>query len=275
MRTAMMHRAFMTLGVAGLAACGDSTGSGTTGTVSVRITDAPIDKVQSATVWISRVYLVGSADNEASRVTISDQKVEYNLLALQNGVTASLGSSEIPVGFYAHLRLVVDSAKIVLKAPLTFADGTSQRTLFVPSGEQSGLKVNFSSPVQVTAGETVLVADFDVSRSFVFTGPAGAPTGAKFKPVIHAVVQNVAASIGGTVTPASERAGLAAVNATSGDTVATTLADPVTGAYRLHFLPPGTYNVLAKGTVDGSTFSATKARVVVGASQDVTGVNLP
>ena len=275
MRTAMMHRTLVTLGVAGLAACGDSTGGGNTGTVTVRLTDAPIDKVQSATVWISRVYLVGSANDDASRLTISDQKFEYNLLSLQNGVTAALGSADIPIGTYTQLRLVVDSAKIVLKAPLTFADGTSQRTLFVPSGEQSGLKVNFASPVQVTVGETVLVADFDVSRSFLFTGQAAAPNGATFKPVIHATVQNVAASIAGTVTPASVKAGLAAVNAATGDTVATTLADAVTGAYKLRFLPPGTYNVLAKGTADGSMFSATKSNVVVGASQDLTGVNLP
>ena len=275
MRTAMMHRTLVTLGVAGLAACGDSTGGGNTGTVTVRLTDAPIDKVQSATVWISKVYLVGSANDDASRLTISDQKFEYNLLSLQNGVTAALGSAVIPIGTYTQLRLVVDSAKIVLKAPLTFADGSSQRTLFVPSGEQSGLKVNFASPVQVTAGETVLVADFDVSRSFLLTGQAAAPNGATFKPVIHATVQNVAASIAGTVTPASEKAGLAAVNAATGDTVATTLADAVTGAYKLRFLPPGTYNVRAKGTADGSTFSATKSNVVVGASQDLTGVNLP
>ncbi len=275
MRTAMMHRALMLLGVAGLAACSDSTGGSATGTVSVRLTDAPIDNVQSATVWISKVYLLGSADDENSRVTISEDKVEYNLLSLQNGVTASLGSAEIPVGSYAQLRLVVDSAKIVLKAPLTFADGSSSRTLFVPSGSQSGLKVNFAVPVQVTPGQTVLVADFDVLRSFVFTGPSGAPTGAQFKPVIHATVQNVAASIAGTVTPASEKAGLAAVSVVSGDTVATALADPATGAYKLWYLPPGTYNVLAKGTVEGSVFTATKANVVVGPSQDLTGVNLP
>ena len=275
MRTATMHRTLITLGLAAMIGCSDSTGNAATGTVTIRLTDAPIDNVQSATIWVSKVYLVGSATDETSRVTISEAKAEYNLLALQNGVTASLGSAEIPVGTYGQLRLVVDSAKIVLKAPLTFADGTSQRTLVVPSGEQSGLKVNFALPVQVTAGQTVLVADFDVSRSFVLMGPRSAPTGAHFKPVIHSTVQNVAASIAGTVTPASSNAGLAAVSVATGDTVATALADVTTGAYKIWYLPPGTYTVLAKGTAVASTFEALKANVVVGASQNLTGVNLP
>ena len=45
-------------------------------------------------------------------------------LALQGGVTAALGSAEIPVGTYTQLRLIVDSAQVTLKAPITFTSGS-------------------------------------------------------------------------------------------------------------------------------------------------------
>lgn len=269
-------RLLIALGLSGLAGCGDSNAATTasgTGMLSVRLTDAPIDNVQSAQVWISKVYLIGGADTVSSRIAISSTPQQFELLSLQNGVTAALGSAVIPVGTYSQMRLIVDSAKVTLKAPLTFADGSASKTLVVPSGMQTGVKVNFQSAVQVTPGETILVADFDVSRSFVLTGVRTAPNGALFKPVLHATVQNVAASIGGVVTPAASKASLAAV-ATSGDTVATALADTLTGAYKLRFLAPGTYTVSVLGTATGSTLVGSKS-VAVRAAQDTTGVNFP
>ncbi len=262
------------IGLSSLAACGDSnSNASTTGTLSVRLTDAPIDNVQSAQVWISKVYLIGGADTVSSRITITSTPQQFELLSLQNGVTAALGSAVIPVGSYTQMRFVVDSAKVTLKAPLTFADGSFSKMLVVPSGMQTGVKINFQSAVQVTPGETILVADFDVSRSFVFTGVKTAPTGAIFKPVLNATVQNVAASIAGIVTPASSKASLAAV-ASSGDTVATTMADTLTGVYKLRFLAPGAYTVSVLGTASGSTLVGSKS-VTVRAAQDTTGVNFP
>ncbi|HYW50281.1 MAG TPA: DUF4382 domain-containing protein [Gemmatimonadaceae bacterium] len=267
------RRALVALGLTTLAACNDSTGNAGNGTLTLRITDAPIGNVESAKIWVSRSYLIGGSDENGGQITISNEKAEYELLSLQNGVTAALGSASIPVGTYSQLRLVVDSAKVTLVDGITFSDGSSTRVLKVPSGSQSGLKVNFA-PVQITAGETVLVADFDVSRSFVFQGPRNAPNSVSFKPVIHATVQNVAASIAGTVTPAASESNVYAVSKVDGDTVATAIADKVTGAYKLWFLPPGAYEVSAKATAVGSTFTASKD-VTVAASENATGVNLP
>lgn len=256
-----------------VSACSDSTGV-RNGTLTVRLTDAPVDHVQSAVVWISSVYVIGGGDTTGARFTITSTPAQYDLLSLQGGVTSALGSAAIPVGSYTQMRLVVDSARITLKAPLTFPGGLASKTLTVPSGQQTGVKVNFAGPVSIVPGETILVADFDVSRSFVFTGPAGSPTGALFKPVLHATVQNVAASIAGTVTPADSRAQLLAISTTSADTVSTTLADSVTGVYKLRFIPPGSYTVTAKGTAVGSTLDASKS-ITLRAAQDTTGVNFP
>jgi hypothetical protein len=233
------------------------------GILTVRLADAPGEEVESAVIWISGVSVVG--DN--GHFVISGEAASFDLLALQHGVTAYLGSAEIPVGTYDQLRLLVDSARVTLKAPVTFTSGSSSASLKVPSGSTSGLKVNLGN-VAVTPGETVLLVDFDVSRSFVFQGPPGGPKSASFKPVIHATVMDVAGSISGTVTPVSSMAGLFAIQGL--DTIATASADLLTGAYSILFLPPGTYSVRASavGFQDGVVNG-----VLVENSQDVTGVD--
>jgi len=243
-----------------------------TGTLTVRLTDAPSPELQSAVVWVSSVYLIGGTDEAGPRITITDTPAEYDLMELTNGVTAHLGSADLPVGSYTQMRLVVDSAKVTLKAGTTFSDGSNTRSLTVPSGQQTGIKVNFSGPVEVRVGETILVVDFDVLRSFHSTGPPSNPNGMMFKPVLHATAQDVAASISGTVTPASSNATLYAVNSggSTPDTVATALADPLSGEYALRFLPPGTYDV----SVLGTGLTGTK-NVTVGPGENKTGVNFP
>lgn len=254
------------------AACSDSTTAAGTGQLTVQLTDAPVGSIQSAVVFISRIYLIGGSDSTGSQITISSTPAQYDVLNFQGAVTAALGSATVPVGTYTQMRLKVDSARITLVSPLTFSTGGSTKTLVIPSGQQTGVKVVFGGPVTVVPGETILVVDFDVSRNFVLTGPASAPTGAIFKPVLHATVRNVAASVAGTVTPASAKATLAAVTAAN-DTVATAIADTLTGTYKLWFLPPGTYTVTATGTAP-STLALSKV-ITVRAAQDTTGVNFP
>jgi hypothetical protein len=270
MFTRHMSKLLATLILGTLAAGCSSSESPGTGQLSVVMTDSPIANVQSATVWVSRVYLIGGADSTGSQYTITSTPAQYDLLSLQGGVTAALGTTTIPVGDYTQMRLVVDSARITLAGGLLFSGGSASATVKVPSGMQTGIKVNFQGSVHVAPGQTILVVDFDASENFVFTGPAGAPTGVLFKPVLHATVENVAASIAGTVTPASAKAKLYAIFSANGDTVATALADTTTGAYKLWFLPPGAYTVTAVGT----SLNVSKS-LTLRAAQDTTGVNFP
>jgi len=249
------------------AAC-SATDTGTTGQLTVQLTDAACSDIASADVWISEVYVIGGADSNGARFTISDQDQQYDLLDLRGGVTASLGTATIPTGSYTQLRLVVDSARVTLGNGLLFAGGGASVLVHVPSGSQTGIKVNFSGPVQVTPGETILVVDFDVCRSFVFTGPAGLPTGIIFTPLLHATVLDVAGSIAGVAGPAEAK--VTVVGILDGDTVATAAADTVSGAYALRFLHPGTYTVSASAT---GYQTATVNSVVVAEAQNVTGVD--
>jgi hypothetical protein len=253
-----------------LVACSDDNGpsnGGDTGTLTLRLTDAPGEEIESAVVYVSQVYLVPGSDENGEHVVISDTPASYDLLSLQGGVTALLGSQEIPVGSYEQLRMVVDSARVTLAPPVLFDDGTNTALLTVPSGSQTGIKVNLSGPIEIVPGETIWVVDFDVGQSFVFQGPPGGPKSVSFKPVIHATAVDVAGSISGTVTPAEANATVYAIVGT--DTIASTTADPTTGAYLIPFIAPGNYTVLARATgYDDAT-----QPVTVGDGEDVTGVD--
>jgi hypothetical protein len=248
-----------------LAGCGGE--SGGTGQVAVQLTDAPIENVQSATVWVSSVYLIGGSDSTGARFTVLSTPQQYDLLTLTNGATAALGVATIPIGNYTQLRFVVDSARITLKAGKTFSDGSSSKTLQTPSAQRTGIKVDFSGPVNIVPGQTILVVDFDMARNFVFTGPSASPTGVLFTPVLHATVRDIAGSIAGTVTPANAKARLYAI--LNGDTITSALADSLTGVYKLWFLPPGSYSVAAVAT----GFQTQTASAAVADAQNVTGLN--
>jgi len=59
------------------------------------------------------------------------------------------------------------------------------KALKVPSGMQSGIKVLLGEPVTADAGElTIVTVDFDVDDNFVLQGPADAPHGVIFTPVL-------------------------------------------------------------------------------------------
>ena len=78
------------------------------------------------------------------------------VLDLQNGVTAALGTLEIEPGFYRQLRLHVLDAEVTLHDTLYFRDGEQTKKLKIPSGAQSGIKINlgYGSGDGVRAGFT-------------------------------------------------------------------------------------------------------------------------
>jgi hypothetical protein len=84
--------------------------------------------------------------------------------------------------------LVVSEATVTLIDGLEFRDGGVARTLHVPSGMQSGIKVHLNSPLEVAEGTlTTLTVDFDVNSNFVIQGNPETPAGIQgvlFTPVL-------------------------------------------------------------------------------------------
>lgn len=179
----------------GLSACDSSTTAPLAtqpSQVRVLLTDAPSDMLDSANVWISHVYLQGgggsepdtaSADSTAADSTATDtttagrvdlyndpgHPLEYDLLTLQDSVTADVtGLVPVDAGAYQGLRFVVDSARVTLKAPYTFEDGSTSAALKVPSGSTSGIKVKLKDILMANSGDTTTVTvDFNVENNFV------------------------------------------------------------------------------------------------------------
>lgn len=264
-----------------------STGTGTA-TLRIQLTDGPGIEYDSAIVYIGAVTIrpVGG-----DAILITDEGGRFDLLDLQNGVTAELGELEVDPGEYHELRMIVDSAYVGLADPYEFDDGTTERDLKVPSGSSSGIKVKLRAAdgdgdvdgVTIVPGETILVVDFDVYQNFKTQGNPNTPAGLKgvlFTPTLRATVRNVAGSIAGTVTAAADDSPLPGltVRATlqgtpaGEDPVEATAITQDDGTYVIRFLAPGTYDV----TVDAFTADPPESMpqaVPVGAGEAVTGVD--
>lgn len=182
----------------GALACGEDVSGPSDGTARVKIllTDAPADYIESAEIWVSHVYLQARDDDDPEtdpRVDLFNDPENprtYDLMLLRDGVTADLTADvEVDPANYGQLRIIVDSAFVTLIEGYEFNDGTTTRSLKVPSGAQTGIKVQLTEPIEAEEGEvTVLTVDFDVNENFVLQGNPETPAGINgilFTPVLR------------------------------------------------------------------------------------------
>ena len=174
------------LAVATLVACSDSGSSvgsdsngegnasaASTGTLSVNITDAPIDNVTSVIIAFSGVH-VRQAGEQGSWLRYELETIrQIDLLTLTGPVSEPLLSGvDIPAGTYDEIRLIIEDGSApggdFYNTYLETSDGATE-ALFVPSGTSSGLKLK--NPFVVTAGGNIsLTIDMDLSKSVLKTG---------------------------------------------------------------------------------------------------------
>jgi hypothetical protein len=257
--------------------------------IQILLTDAPVDYIGEALVDIGRVTLVGG---DGGPIVLSEDGTDgfVNLLDFQNAATMPLAEADIEPGTYSQLRLVVEAARVTMAEGYTFRDGSTEMELKVPSGAQTGIKLNLQDaedggPVEIVPGETVLVLDFDVNRSFVLRGnpetPAGV-NGVNFKPTIRVAAMDVAASISGTVTPTEEGGSVEGLTmvATPTDegsvegyqTMEGTALTDADGTYTIYFLVPGSYDVMVEVS-EGFEATPDMVSVTLGNSENATGVD--
>lgn len=165
------------------------TGGAAQGDVTLRLTDAPAD-LDSAVVTVDRVDLLtedgvsddddSGEDDDESRLTLTEETRQLDLLQLQNGNEALLAEEvTVPEGEYTQLRFVLGSENYVV------VNG-EQQMLEVPSGQQSGIKIVLPEVEIENDGDQIdLTLDFDVEDSFIDQGNGTY----RFKPTIK--VKNV------------------------------------------------------------------------------------
>jgi len=235
-----------------LSGCEKSVDNPSTGILSVKLTDTPfpIDMVSEANVTINKIEVrkAQAGSDESPFLVLSEDEFSYNLLDLQNGLTADLVKIEVPAGDYDLVRLYVASADIKLKDETVY-------NLKVPSGDATGIKIFIDPTIRVVGGLTTdLVLDFDVSQSFVVQGDPYTTAGINgfiFKPVIRAADMSITGSLKGRVID-SEGSVLenAEVWIEDDGMMYTTFSD-VEGLYMLGNLPAGSYTVNATKVAAG------------------------
>lgn len=298
MRTAVVRTMRSIVGLGALAVLGCEPLTEANGADKARLlvllTDAPHELLESAVVTIGAITLVpADGDDGEEHVLLTDEGGEFDLLTLRDGVTAELVDVEIEAGRYVQLRMVVTSAEVTLLEGYAFPDGSRTQALKVPSGAESGIKINLRAAeppedengeeqggIEITGDET-LVVDFDVAQNFKVLGNPNTPAGIKgflFTPLLRAVVLTDAGSISGTVTDENgDPVAGASVSATplemgeiaEGETAVAMALTGDDGTYRIGFLRPGDYRV----AVESDAGEADPQDVTVGANEDVTGVD--
>jgi hypothetical protein len=79
------------------------TGTSDTGTLEVRVTDAPDPSITAVYVTTDNIEVSIAGEGW---VSVIDEEITFELLALE-GVEAILGSAELPAGSYTQIRLSV------------------------------------------------------------------------------------------------------------------------------------------------------------------------
>ncbi len=206
------------------------------------------------------------ADDEdgGSWVTVATPMQTFNLMDIQNCLLEKLGSAKLPAGeFVTQIRLVLGTTAIDGHpfANYVVINGSPEE-IKVPSGSESGLKINLEKPVEIQEdGEVHVTLVIDPSKSLVFTGSGMI----LFKPVVKATVGGEAADafVSGKVTSAADSSAIAGATVTATTTPNAAVENSATtgtdGSYRF-CVAPGTYTVTATQT--GFTPASTEITVI-------------
>lgn len=182
-----------------VAACGgnadSSNAANETGSFSLSLTDAPVDTAYQVVVRFDSVS-IKPVDGEAIEFAFETPK-DIDLLQLTGNVSEKLlDEVSLPVGDYEWIRLgVLAEHDGELDSFIELSDG-SQKELRVPSGSETGLKLNHGFTVSANSN-TNFTIDFDLRKSI--TNPPGLD-GALLKPTLRLVDNLEVGSIMGTVS---------------------------------------------------------------------------
>jgi hypothetical protein len=279
----------------GVAACNKNESNGSSGTLKMSLTDAPVDDSNIKAVWITVREINMKSNGGWETMENFTLPKKFNLMDLRDSNAVFLGEESLPAGSYNEIRFVLDapedngSTQSNPGSYIEYKDGTTQ-PLFVPSGAQSGFKAKGSFDVPVN-GTVDITSDFDAHKSIVMAGSSG-----KFllKPVIRIVVNNQAGTISGNVSNAPSSGNLviytyedgvytnseddepAAGDARFPNAVSSALVNTSDNSYILPYLAAGTYDLVVVSNNPDGSFGSVLGFVpnVIVQSEATTSVNI-
>ncbi|MFP4250638.1 MAG: DUF4382 domain-containing protein [Armatimonadota bacterium] len=213
----------------------------TTADVRVLLTDAPVADLSEVWVNILRIELVPADEGPIVVLDSGELPAMFELLSLAAD-PVELGIIEAPVGVYEQVRLVLAEDGHFL----VDSDGV-EHGLRVPSGAQTGVKVNFpDSGFEVSEGQTTLLLDFLAGPSVHQAGQSGQWI---MRPVIHGSsfgadlpefggIEGTVAYEDGSIPQALD-GNPPAVFLDGNDAESMAEIDPETGAFAIPSLPAG------------------------------------
>lgn len=242
--------------LAAASGCGSS--STGTGAINLHLTDAPGDYAE-VNIDVREVQIASSAGWQ----TIASPNRVIDLMTLTNGVSETLASNfPIEAGHYTQMRLLLGPNNTVLPA-----GATEPVPLTVPSGLQSGIKLNVNFDVEPGTTKDVFI-DFDAHRS-IFVHEAGASGKYILRPVVTCFAQVVTGSISGVVTdtatgqPVAGALVMAETVDASGAAIVRSTTSDATGKYALPLLPVGASYYLVTQPMVGATVYAAYASAAI------------
>jgi len=255
-----------------LAGCGGSSGGASTGTMSLKITDAAVDNADNVFIQFHGIELQAADGTRTtlyycedpmdstktivseSACTTPPKPMQIDLLAFNGGLADSLlDGFTLPSGHYSWARLMVDASGTLNPPDSYIVVGGNNFPLTIPSGAETGLKVNRGFDVPA-GGHADFTIDFDLRKSVHL-----ANNQYMLRPTLRMVDNTMVGAIAGTVDMSLRPGGCTpAVYVFSGagatpddmdtdntnpDPVTTASVNTTDGTYKAAFLEAGDYTV--------------------------------
>ncbi len=241
--------------VAGVFTACTKDGNGSTNTYKIRMTDAP-GPYTAVNIDVQSVEVIRA---DGSTVTLATHAGIYNLLDFNNGIDTLVATGQLSGS--------VEQVRFILGPNSTLVVNGTTVPLTIPSGEESGLKVNVHGATPVN-GVVELLIDFDANQSIVALGNGGY----HLKPVLRGIV--VSATTTGRITGHVSIPGTLAVVTTSGSAGTFSTALALNGYFVLVGIPAGSYTLTVTPLAPLTEVTVSNVTVNASATTDVGLINL-
>lgn len=219
----------------------------------VRMTDAP-GPYTAVNIDIQKVEITGPG----GAVTLNTQTGIYDLLKLSNGTDTLIATGSLNMARVSQIRFILGSNNSV-------AVGGSVFPLTIPSGGESGLKLNVHHVLQPGVAYYVLL-DFDANQSVVRSGNGMY----HLKPVIRTTEAALSGAIRGNVNPG----GVAAtVTAFDGNASFSSVVD-AQGNFIIQGVPAGVYSLTVLPASPYQAVTVSNVTVITGSVSSTGTLNI-